>query len=111
MGVPIPPMFAATGMERIKPILPLSFISKRPTTGATMESIMAVVAVLLMNIEKTAVINMMPNMTNLGLDPKGANSTRARFWSNRYLVAAMARKNPPRNRMMMGEANVCRMSA
>ena len=106
IGVPTPPMFAASGMERMKANLAGSSGLNSFITGARIASIKAVVAVLLMNIEKTAVIIINPSMTNRGSFPKGLNKTRARLRSRRYLVAAIARKKPPRKSMMIGEAKV-----
>ena len=106
MGVPMPPMLAPSGMARAKAALPRSSSSKSLSTGAKMASIMAAVAVLLMNMENTAVMSMRPRSTNFGFLPKGFNSTRARFKSILYLVAAAAKKNPPKKSMMMGFAKV-----
>ena len=70
MGVPIPPMFAANGMHRTSAVLPKSSFGNIRRTGVTIVIINAVVAVLLMNIEKTAVITIIPSMTNFGVHQK-----------------------------------------
>ena len=106
MGVPMPPMLAATGMQSAKAARPRSSGANRESTGARMASIIAAVAVLLMNMENRAVTTMRPSKTLAGLVPKGLMSQRARLISKRYLVAAAARKKPPRKRMMMGSAKV-----
>ena len=81
MGVPIPPMFAANGMHRTRAVLPKSSFGKSRRTGVTIVIINAVVAVLLMNIEKTAVMTIIPSMTNFGDSPKGLRNTRVKFTS------------------------------
>ena len=106
IGVPMPPRLAAMGMARAKAARPLSSGVNRASTGVRMASIMAAVAVLLINMEKRAVTDISPRSTNLGLVPKGFKSTLARFMSSLYLVAAAARKKPPRKSMMMGSAKV-----
>ena len=109
IGVAMPPMLAPTGMANTKAVRPRSPSGKTERTGASMASIMAAVAVLLINMEKMAVISSRPSITIWGLLPKGLSSTRAKLMSRRYLVAAMARKKPPMNSMMMGEAKVAMM--
>ena len=110
MGVPMPPMLAATGIESVSATRPLPSGGRALNTGARKVSIMAAVAVLLTNIEKTPVMRMNPRSTFSLLLPNGLSSVRARSTSRPDLVAAMARMNPPRNRMMIGSANVA-MSA
>ena len=109
MGVPIPPTLAPIGMQRAKAARPRSSGLNRASTGVSRASIMAAVAVLLMNMENRAVTLIRPSSTYFGLVPKGLSSTRARLISRRNLVAASARKKPPRNRMMMGSAKVAKM--
>ena len=70
MGVPIPPMFAANGMDRTSPVLPKSSFGNSRRTGVTIVIINSVVAVLLMNIEKTAVMTIIASMTNFGVHRK-----------------------------------------
>ena len=68
---------------------------------------MAAVAVLLRNIENTAVTSINPNSTYRDCVPKGFSMTRANNTSNPLLVAAIARMNPPINSMMIGSAKQC----
>ena len=110
IGVPSPPMFAANGTAMAIAILPGSSESKSAKTGAMIASIIAVVAVLLMNIENSAVIIMTPSMTIAGFLPNGLMRTRARLISSLYFVAAAARKNPPRKSKIIGEAKVWKIS-
>ena len=78
IGVPIPPILAATGILSAIAIRPLPASGNCLNTGARKVSIIAVVAVLLMNIEKRAVTSMKPSsMCSLFL-PNGASSTLAR---------------------------------
>ena len=81
IGVPIPPRFAATGMERARPTLPLSSAGSLESTGVRRASIIAAVAVLDMNIEKTAIISRKPSRTISGLVPKSFSRARARVTS------------------------------
>ncbi len=63
IGVPIPPIFAPIGIAKAKAIRPLSSLSKIASTGAKIASIIAAVAVLLINIEKMAVTSIKPKRT------------------------------------------------
>ena len=110
IGVPIPPMLAPSGIARAKAALPRSFASNNLSTGPRIASIIAAVAVLLMNMENTAVMIMRPRSTHFGSFPNGFKSTRARFLSMLYLQAAEARKKPPKKSMMIGLANVAMIS-
>ncbi|CSA24603.1 Uncharacterised protein [Vibrio cholerae] len=110
MGVPIPPILAATGIQSANATRPGSLGPKTAITGVKIESIMAVVAVFDINIENTAVIIIKPNITYFGLLPNGLSSTRAKLTSSRYLVAAIARKKPPKNSMIIGLAKVAMIS-
>ena len=110
IGVPIPPMLAATGTERVRATRPLPSGGRALNTGARNVSIMAAVAVLLTNIENTPVMSMKPNSTFSLFCPKGLSSVRASNTSRPDLVAAIARMKPPRKSMMIGSANVA-MSA
>ncbi len=105
IGVPIPPIFAATGIARASPIRPFPSAGSDLRTGVRKASIMAAVAVLLMNIEKTATTQRIPRSTVLGFVPKGLRRTFASCTSRPTLVAAMASTNPPRKSMMIGLAN------
>lgn len=106
MGVPTPPRSEATGIamtSAVRSVLP-SGISRK--TGAMMASIIAVVAVLLMSMERKAVIIMNPRTTLWLLVPKGLRSTLARLRSKPVLVAATARQKPPMKSMMTGSAKL-----
>ena len=81
MGVPIPPIFAANGIHKTSVVLTKSSFGNSGKTGVTIVIINAVVAVLPMNIEKTAVMIIIPSMTNFWDSPKGLRNTRARFTS------------------------------
>ena len=63
IGVPIPPILAATGIAMAKPIFPFPSAGRDFKTGVRNVSIMAAVAVLLRNMEKTAVTIIKPNRT------------------------------------------------
>ena len=106
IGVPIPPMLAATGMDSVSATRPLPSGGSALKTGARKVSIMAAVAVLLTNIEKTPVMRINPSSTFSLLLPNGLRRVRARSTSSPDLVAAMASTKPPRKRMMMGSAKV-----
>ena len=66
---------------------------------------MAVVAVLLINIEKNAVTNIMPSSTISERVPKGLKSTRAKFLSRLHFAEPIAKTNPPKNSIIIGSAN------
>ena len=110
MGVAIPPMLAATGIERARPILPLPSAGRAFNTGAKKASIIAAVAVLLMKAEKRPVTTMKPRSTKRDCVPKGLSNTLAILASRPYLVAAIASMKPPMKSMMMGSAKQWRMS-
>lgn len=93
IGVPIPPMFAATGIQSANAIRPGSLGPNTAITGVNIDNIIAVVAVFDINIENIAVISIRPNMTNLGFCPNGLSNTLARFTSKRYLLRPLLRKN------------------
>lgn len=63
MGVPIPPTFEATGIAKANPIFPFPSAGNAFNTGVRKVSIIAAVAVLLINIEKQAVTKIKPNNT------------------------------------------------
>ena len=73
-----------------------------------MANIMAVVAVLLINIENSAVIPMSPNMIMAGRVPNGRSNTRAIARSILYLLTAAARAKPPK-RITMGDAKLAKI--
>ncbi len=110
MGVPIPPMLAATGMDSVRATRPLPSGGRALNTGVRKVSIMAAVAVLLTNMENTPVMSRNPSSTFSLLVPNGLMSVRARNTSSLDLVAAMARMKPPRNSMIIGSAKVAIMS-
>ena len=108
IGVPIPPMFAAIGIANARPIL-LPSSGRERSTGARNASIMAAVAVLLINIENSPITIRKPSSTILGLVPKGAMRMRASWASRPTFVAQSARANPPRKSITVGSANVASM--
>ena len=63
MGVPIPPILAATGIAIANPVFPFPSAGSTFNTGVRKVSIMAAVAVLLRNIENTAVTRINPSST------------------------------------------------
>ena len=69
MGVPIPPILAANGIQRTSAFLNGSPESTCARSGTVSVIIMAVVAVLLIHIEKIAVIAISPSITVLGFEP------------------------------------------
>ena len=105
IGVPIPPILAATGIDKAKPIRPFPSAGSEDNTGVKIANIMVAVAVLLINIEKTAVTKINPNITISERVPKGANITLAKAASNLYFVAVIANTKPPMNNMIVGSAN------
>ena len=106
MGVPIPPMLAAIGIASVSATRPLPSGGNALNTGVRKVNIIAAVAVLDINIEKAPVIRIKPNNTFSDFLPNGFKSVRAKSTSNPDFVAAMARINPPKKRMMMGSAKV-----
>ena len=65
-------------------------------------SIMAAVAVLLINIEKRPVIKRNPNSTNSDLFPNGLKNNLASCTSIPNFDAAEAKMNPPKNNIIIG---------
>ena len=110
IGVPIPPMFAAIGIARASEILPPPSFGSVARTGVRKVSIIAAVAVLLMNIEKIPMTSRTPRRTVLGFVPKGLSITFASCTSRPTFVAANARTKPPRKSMMTGSANAAMIS-
>ena len=106
MGVPMPPRFAATGMDMAKAMRPLPSGGSWRNTGVRNVSIMAAVAVLETNIEKRPVMSRKPRSTISLRVPKGFSSTFASWASRPVFVAAMASTKPPMNSMMTGSAKV-----
>ena len=79
MGVPKPPKFAATGIDKVNAIRPLPFAGSAANTGARKVSINAAVAVLEINIENNPVIRRKPSKTFSLFFPNG----RIRFRANK----------------------------
>ena len=104
IGVPMPPRLAATGMLRAMAMRPLPLAGSCLKTGARNVSIMAAVAVLLMNIENRPVMSRKPSSTISLFEPKGFSSTFASWASRPVFVAAMASTKPPMNSMITGSA-------
>ena len=110
IGVPIPPMLAAIGIARAREILPPPSAGKVRRTGVRNVSIIAAVAVLLMNIENTPITRRTPRRTVLGFFPNGLSITLASCTSSPTFVAAKARTKPPRKSMMTGSAKAAMIS-
>ena len=110
IGVAIPPILAAMGIESVKAMRPFPFAGNAAKTGVRKVSIIAAVAVLLTNIEKMPVMSRKPNKTLSLLLPKGLMRFLASKTSKPDLVAAIARINPPRKSIMTGLANVAIIS-
>ena len=106
IGVAIPPIFAATGIDNAIHFLNASSGFSTMTIGTTIVIIIAVVAVLLINADSNAVESIIPRQTILGLDPNGLIRRRVRLLSIPYLTAAVASENPPKKSIMIGFANV-----
>ena len=105
--MPMPPTLAATGMDRARPARGLP-AGSAPSTGMTTANMVAVVAVLDMNMLSKAVMIIRPR-TVLRAEPvKGRMRTAARFLSRWYFSAPSAMRKPPRNRMMTGLASAPR---
>ena len=104
IGVAIPPTLAAIGIESARAIFPFPSAGSDLRTGVRKVSIMAAVAVLLRNIENTAVTMMKPRRTKRDCFPKGLRRILARVTSRPLFVAAIARMNPPMKSMMIGSA-------
>ena len=110
IGVPIPPILAATGMLIVSAIRPLPFAGRAAKTGVRNVSIIAAVAVLLTNIENNPVISRKPSSTFSLLLPNGRIRFLASSTSRPDLVAAIARMKPPRKSMITGSAKAAMIS-
>src|SRR5690606_13542614 len=86
-GVARPPMFAATGILRAKPVRPTPG-GRENRTGIRTANIVAVVAVFDMNIDREAVMSMSPITVRLALFWNGRAMTAASPRSSAYLAAA-----------------------
>ena len=106
IGVPIPPRLAAMGIDMASDMRPLPSGGNWWNTGVRNVSIMAAVAVLETNMEKSPVISRKPSSTISLFVPKGFRSTLASWASRPVFVAAMANTKPPMNSMITGSANV-----
>ena len=104
IGVPIPPRLAATGIDSARPTLPVSSSGRAFSTGARKASIIAAVAVLLMNIEKIEMMIRKPSRTNFGFLPKRPSRPFAMTASMPYLEAMMASTKPPMKSITTGSA-------
>lgn len=105
MGVPKPPKFAATGIDKVNAIRPLPFAGSAANTGARKVSINAAVAVLEINIENNPVISRKPSKTFSLFFPNGRIRFRANKVSSPDLDAAIAMMKPARKSIMIGSAN------
>ena len=107
--MPMPPTFAATGIDRAMPVRALPS-GRAMMTGIMTANIVAVVAVFDMNILMIAVISMTPMTVSRGLpmngfsSMKGLRRTADRARSSLYLAAPSATMKPPKNRIMTGLA-------
>ena len=110
IGVAIPPTFAAIGIESANAIFPFPSAGSDLSTGVRNVSIIAAVAVLLRNIENTAVTRMNPRSTKRDCFPKGLRRILARVTSRPLFVAAIARMNPPMKSIIIGSAKQWRIS-
>ena len=110
IGVPIPPMLAATGMHIVSAIRPLPLAGSAAKTGVRKVSIMAAVAVFDTNMENRPVMSRKPSNTFSLFFPNGRMRFLASSTSSPDFVAAMARMNPPRNSMITGSAKAAMIS-
>ena len=104
IGVPRPPMLAAIGIAIARLTRPPPSAGSVRSTGARKASIIAAVAVLLMNIDITLISVRKPRSTHFGFVPKGLSITRASTTSRPTLLAQIANTKPPKNSMMIGSA-------
>ena len=110
MGVPIPPRFAAKGTESVSILRKGSPCGICASIGATRVIIMAVLAVLLIHMEKSAVTSMSPRTSRSGRLPKGLRRSEDMALSTPSFTAARARRKPPKNSSSTGSAATLRMS-
>ncbi len=103
-GVPMPPMLAANGIERIIPARSRSASGRDAATGRTTAIIVAVVAVLDINIENVAVMSISPSMILVGLSPNGRSMILPIALSSWNRDAPIARKKPPSTSISTGSA-------
>ena len=100
----IPPILAPIGIAIARAILPLPSTGMWRNTGAMKVSIIAAVAVLLMNIENNPVTRRNPRRTNSDFFPKSFSKAFASCTSTPIFDATAAMTKPPRNSMMVGSA-------
>ena len=91
-------------MESASPTLPVSSSGRLLSTGARKASIIAAVAVLLMNMENTLMTMRNPRRTTLGFFPKSPRRNFAITASIPYLEATMASTKPPMKSITTGSA-------
>lgn len=104
--VPIPPRLAAKAMARPRPALNLlSFDGSEAMIGATSANIIAVVAVLDMNIENNAVAIIIMIMNGFGLPLDLETKNLEIVLSKPYFSIATAIMNPPKKIRMIGLTN------
>ena len=106
-GVPMPPTFAASGIARASPARALPR-GRTPRMGITTVNMVAVVAVLDMNMDSTAVMSISPRVVMRADSGKGRSITAARLWSRPYFSAPSAIMKPPMNRIITGFARVAK---
>ena len=76
--------------------------------GITTVNMVAVVAVLDMNMDSTAVMSINPRVVMRADSGKGRSITAARLWSRPYFSAPSAIMKPPMNRIITGFARVAK---
>ena len=108
-GVPMPPTLAASGTARAKPVR-AARVGRLESTGSRTANIVAVVAVLDMNIDSTAVMSISASRAERALPLNGVRMRAARLRSRAYFAAPSAMRNPPRKRMITGSARLAHTS-
>ena len=102
-GVPMPPTFAATGIDKAMPVRALPS-GRAMMTGIMTANMVAVVAVFDINMLMIAVMSMTPMTVRRGLPMNGFSSTAESARSTLYFAAPSATMNPPKKRMITGLA-------
>ena len=97
-------MFAPKAIAIASPTLKGSSFLKDAKSGVTIESIIAVVAVLESHIERKAVVMRKPSSMKYGLEPKRFINLEAISLSILYFLNTAASIKPPRNKMITGLA-------
>ena len=93
--VPIPPVVAAMAIPKSKALVVPDSFPNDFKSGRTAAITMAVVAVLLINIDATIVVSINPISKFTGLAPENFIVNLKSASSSLVLVIAAARKNPP----------------